>query len=514
VASGSTTPYKIGRGSIVIPRPDGKYLVIPGTSLQNCTLQTVTMTFDPYTMAFMANPSAPMTNGTGPGAFAFERSDGQWVIIKGGATLSTCASLNSTNIYNPFTNLMLVGPTTTAISSRHGGQVMQRPDGTWAVTYGGAVTTSMIYYEKSGAFTTSAFPGPVGTFMAGPTLYAATGTGAVAFQRDDGKYLILAGANAAGSQGVNTAQIYDAGFVTEGYYRSEAINIPDLDSTSTLSWKALPDYKDISAQVRTGTSALTLRASTIRDVPYSGSPINPGAGETFVSVIFNLRRKVPNNPGIFEDVWYNGGSTPAVRYREIKTPTVTEFSINKDSDLVNLKADKLSLFRVSTNGDIYTGNKGSLFSGGADLAERYASPEELSAGEVVTYDYTDSHAVRRSTSPYQDELLGVISTNPGFVGGAYTKDSYPVALVGRVPVNTMIEPGQAIRVGDRLTSGSIPGYAQKAQRAGRVIGFALEPGNPATFKACTADPKKLCGQVMVFINLSDWPGPALAADGE
>jgi hypothetical protein len=125
-----------------------------------------------------------------------------------------------------------------------------------------------------------------------------------------------------------------------------------------------------------------------------------------------------------------------------------------------MRSDKLSIFRVSSNGDVYTGTKGALFSGGADLAEHYKSSQNLKPGDVVMFDYLDDHSVLQSTKPYQTELLGVVSTNPGFIAGAYTKQSFPVALVGRVPVNVTLENGPIV-AGDRLTSGTIPGFAMK-----------------------------------------------------
>jgi hypothetical protein len=300
---------------------------------------------------------------------------------------------------------------------------------------------------------------------------------------------------------------YDAGWVTSGFYRSEHINIPNLDSTATLSWKASPSYAGISAAVRTGTSSLSLQANDEREINRPGDAINPGAGHTWLQVTFNLARTIPTYTGIAQDVWWNGGSTNLVTQRTITTPTITEFWVGKDANMIDLKADNLSLFRVNSNGDIYTGNKGSVNTGGADLAERYSSPDDLQPGEVVTIDFTDSHGVRRSTSAYQPEVLGVVSTNPGFVAGAFTKGSYPIALVGRVPVKVSLENGP-ILTGDRLIASSLPGYAAKALRAGRTVGMALESVDIAKTEPCAADKRKQCGSVMMFVNLSDYAGPA------
>jgi hypothetical protein len=72
-------------------------------------------------------------------------------------------------------------------------------------------------------------------------------------------------------------------------------------------------------------------------------------------------------------------------------------------------------------------------------------------------------------------------------------------------VNVTLENG-AIKVGDRITSSPLAGFGMKATTAGRVVGLALEPSKPENFKPCAHDAKKLCGQIMTFINLSDWLG--------
>jgi hypothetical protein len=504
--TGATTFHVIGRGSLVIPRPNGQFLVVPGTSSHACALQTGTMIYDPYGDIFRNNGGAVITNGTGPGAQAIERSDGSWLIIKGGATANSCVGLTSTNIYNPHSNRMLVGATM-GTAARHGAQVLPRPDGTWLIALGGGTTTTNIYYERSGAFTAE-LSGPygVGTFVAGPTLPSATGTGSVTFQRDDGAFVLLAGANAAASAGTTTVMKYDGGWVTSGFYRSEHINIPNLDSTATLTWKAFPSYAGISAAVRTGTSSISLQANAEREIARPGDPINPGTGHTWLQVTFNLARTIPSYPGFYQDVWWGGGSSIPYQQRTITNPAITEFWVGRDTNLVDLKADNVSLFRVSSNGDIYTGNKGSVNTGGADLAERYTSSDGLEPGEVVSFDFTDSQSVRRSTSAYQPEVMGVVSTSPGFVAGAFTKGSYPIALVGRVPVKISLEGG-AIHPGDRLVAASMPGYAMKAARAGRSVGVALEALDETKTEPCKQDPRKQCGTVLMFVNLSDYPGP-------
>lgn len=145
---------------------------------------------------------------------------------------------------------------------------------------------------------------------------------------------------------------------------------------------------------------------------------------------------------------------------------------------------------------------------GADLAERYYSAESLEAGEVVSIDAAREAGIKRSTAAYQRDVLGIVATKPGIVLGPGGEDSYPVALVGRVPVRVTNENGQ-IYAGDRLTASSRPGYAMFARQAGRVIGEALS--DASDWSMCPgqtdADTKPLlCTTVLVFVNLSDYYG--------
>jgi hypothetical protein len=125
-------------------------------------------------------------------------------------------------------------------------------------------------------------------------------------------------------------------------------------------------------------------------------------------------------------------------------------------------------------------------------------------------DKTNPEAVLRSTGQYERTVLGVVSTAPGFVAGGYTQDSYPIALVGRVPVKISTENG-SIRAGDYLTAASIPGYAMRATQAGRALGKALESFDTEKAVACPSQglgnaSTTLCGSVMMFVNLTDYFG--------
>ncbi|MDP2815910.1 MAG: hypothetical protein Q8O19_04450 [Rectinemataceae bacterium] len=515
--AGPETTVFVGPGSLAIPNTNGTWFIALGvaavaesaTAYTCSTIRTTTNLFDPYAMAFTATTGQPaMTTGIGPGAFAFQRSDGMWMINKGGNVVTTCAAASATaayQLYNPVTMKLAVGPSS-VVGSLSGAHAVQRPNGSWLIFNGGSTTTTQIYLENDGAASALAGGAKLGSFTAGPTV-AGVGSGAVSFQRDDGKYVMISGGTGTSAVAVGTAataaQQYDAGWITSGSYRSEQLNVTDLDANSTLSWRASPDMKGISAEVRTASSQLGLQTVSSRDVPSSGGLIN-GSSDTWLQVQFNFKRTFPTMSNIWTDTWWNGGSTNAHTWRNIINPTLNEFSVNKDVNLVDLKSDGLSVFRVSTNGDIYTSNTGSVRTGGADLAENYTSKEPLLPGEVVALDSLSNHGVKKATYQYQRDVLGVVSTAPGFVAGSYTKDSYPIALVGRVPVKVSNENGP-IHAGDMLTAASIPGYAMRAVLAGRVIGTAMENLDEAKLVDCPASEfiiaGRQCGEVMMFVNL-------------
>ena len=293
----------VGHGSIVIPRPDGTFLFIPGTITPTCVaLNAVTNIFDPYTMTFGGINAVTLT-GTGPGAFAFQRNDGLWVIMRGGSTITTCAALatNNTQIYNPVTNRMALGPATSA-ALRYGAHAIPRPDGTWLIIHGNGLTTTSIYRENAGVWTTEA-AGPAGIFVAGPALITAANAGSISFQKDNGKFVTILG---------NTGTVvheYDGGWVDKGTYKTEQFNLGiQLGSDSTLAWRANA-FTGISAEVKTATTQANLQTAAAREVAKSGGLINPGGSDTWLQINFNFARTFPSYGGIYTDVWGNGGTS-------------------------------------------------------------------------------------------------------------------------------------------------------------------------------------------------------------
>ncbi len=113
----------------------------------------------------------------------------------------------------------------------------------------------------------------------------------------------------------------------------------------------------------------------------------------------------------------------------------------------------------------------------ADLAERYAVQDTtIEAGDIVMLDTENSLTVKKAIKT-QGNILGIISTQPGFLLGSTNLDNAttrPVALAGRVPVKFSTENG-SVKIGDSLTlSSTTAGIAVKARTGDSLIGTALE----------------------------------------
>ncbi|MCL2506525.1 MAG: hypothetical protein FWF00_02390 [Endomicrobia bacterium] len=123
------------------------------------------------------------------------------------------------------------------------------------------------------------------------------------------------------------------------------------------------------------------------------------------------------------------------------------------------------------NGDIYA--TGTLTQN-ADVAEIYASYDNLLPGDVVIISSTKDEYIEKSKIKNDTMVAGVISTAPGVVLNSNEK-GYKLALVGKVPVNVTNENGD-IKRGDLIVTSSTPGCAMKGidPKPGTVIGKALE----------------------------------------
>lgn len=145
----------------------------------------------------------------------------------------------------------------------------------------------------------------------------------------------------------------------------------------------------------------------------------------------------------------------------------------------DVSSDENKVFRIQANGVVHA--DGAYNSSGADYAEWfYAGNQQLKPGEVVCIDVTRSNAVKRCERDADGNIMGIVSTNPAFIGnsisgaGGIMPPGYAlVGLIGQVPARVTNEGGE-IRPGDALTAASVPGYARKAAAGESTVGVALE----------------------------------------
>jgi hypothetical protein len=132
-------------------------------------------------------------------------------------------------------------------------------------------------------------------------------------------------------------------------------------------------------------------------------------------------------------------------------------------------------FVVQNDGDVHA--DGSFSSPAADFAEMLPGVDDLEPGDVLVIG-PDGDLIR-SSETHQTSVVGVYSTEPGFVGGSDeamdNPGKVPLAIVGVVPCKASAENGP-IRPGDLLVTSSTPGHAMHAgddPPQGTVVGKAL-----------------------------------------
>jgi len=105
--------------------------------------------------------------------------------------------------------------------------------------------------------------------------------------------------------------------------------------------------------------------------------------------------------------------------------------------------------------------------------------QDLVPAELVSLNLTTPDSIQRTKIKSDKQLIGVVSTNPGFVGNISVNvdNSNPnfklIAMTGQLPVKVNTENGN-IAVGDSITSSSTPGQGMKANVDDSTIGIAEE----------------------------------------
>src|SRR3989344_1530051 len=376
----------------------------------------------------------------------------------------------------------------------------------------GSTTVTSIKFTETGSVDADAELSEVDVFYKEETSCSSTLPGdATLFNSSTGSFVAADTVTVTGSMTVDTDQtcIYFTFNVTTA---ADAGDVVDIEITNPSTDVAVSSNTVTPATVIALSGSTTLAAP---DFTSYGSPFlyteanwAGGAGSSFTFELY-WRKTVGN---VFARV-----------YDETSSAEVTGSLVYiSDATFVRTRTGDLTL----TDGHVYraqlghvTGASGEVYSakflsdgsgGGADLAEFYHSNDTLDLGEVLSIDSSKLAYVKKSSNPYQKDILGIVSTQPGIILGQNIGQSYPIALVGRVPVKVTTETG-VIRAGDFVTASSTKGYAMKATKAGRVLGQALEGFDKDKTHICPDNAKAgaVCGTIMVFVNLTNYTGSSL-----
>ncbi len=236
--------------------------------------------------------------------------------------------------------------------------------------------------------------------------------------------------------------------------------------------------------------------------------INPTAGFTTALNGYIALGNTVGNVGV--------GMTDPLYKLEVQTSSSTSYAARVYNTNTGTEADGLLISLGVANASRTTGNYFVGFStadgtvagkiqGGAsavaytttaaDLAEFFrfeGFSDKPEAGDVVMIDIMHDKAVRKAIAG-SGIAVGVISTNPGFIGNGpicnpndehcdvdYEARNVMVALAGQVPVNVSNENGE-IQPGDSLSPSDFAGFARKAKHGDQMIGIALtSSGSTAT----------------------------------
>jgi len=152
-------------------------------------------------------------------------------------------------------------------------------------------------------------------------------------------------------------------------------------------------------------------------------------------------------------------------------------TLNPDDLVFNVQNNNSNVFSVNAKGDYSYAGTGSSIE--ADYAEYFKTLDtNLQAGEAVCIDVLNPNSVSRCRGVSDPNIMGIVSTKPALVGNAKpelvkSEKAVIIAMLGQIPAKVSNENG-AVRIGDSLTSASIPGYLMKANAGDSTVGIALE----------------------------------------
>jgi hypothetical protein len=226
--------------------------------------------------------------------------------------------------------------------------------------------------------------------------------------------------------------------------------------------------------------------------------------------VYGINDTTYNGYGVYGETSASSGEGYGVYGRSKSTAAVSAgvYGKGKTRGVWGVSVDGVGVRAESTDGNpleawntfpnnrvFYVGNYGSVYAdgtyygaggvtaGSADFAEMMLPGQaDLVPGDVLAIGQNGEMV--RSTEAYQPTVVGVYSTDPGFVAGnkldedgnSVEPERIPLAVLGVVPVKACTENGP-VQPGDLLVASSTPGHAMKADEhppTGTVIGKALE----------------------------------------
>jgi hypothetical protein len=226
----------------------------------------------------------------------------------------------------------------------------------------------------------------------------------------------------------------------------------------------------------TSTNSVGVRANTLSSDPNDAAVVGENEGSGHGGVFFSA-----NGDGIY----VGEAGSDGLRILDTVGGNYIHAGSGADPDFI-----------VTNNGTVYAdgayncgigpgGEPGTcvIQNSPADFAEMLPCDDGLEPGDVLVVGPDGKLA--RSTQAYQSTVVGVYSTQPGYLGGGEHRghEGYaPLAVVGIVPVKASAENGP-IRPGDLLVASATPAHAMKAgpnPPQGTILGKALEPLDTST----------------------------------
>lgn len=173
-----------------------------------------------------------------------------------------------------------------------------------------------------------------------------------------------------------------------------------------------------------------------------------------------------------------GSSSISAGVKGFSTSGVGVFAQSDSGNIVEGYNSSGRKFHIDNNG---------TYTAGSDFAEALPASgnrANYEPGDVLVVSNKTPGKVEKTSRPYDSRVAGIYSTRPGMLGAdknglsRVDTDDVPVAIVGIVPTKVSAINGR-IRIGDLLTTSSVPGYAMRcADRVkciGAVVGKAMEP---------------------------------------